>query len=143
MKFGFDVHGVLDTHSELYAHLTTALAVTGHEIHVITGAQKTPELEEKLFSAANGLGIKWTHWFSIVQHHLDKGDVEVKFVNGQPWMDREVWNYTKAEYCEEVEIDMMIDDSPIYGSYFTGKCLYLLQKDQKAQETWMTLAGRI
>ena len=58
-------------------------------------------------------------------------------------MDKEIWNRTKAEYCAEAGIDMMIDDSPVYGSYFTGKCLYLLQKDQRAQEVWMTLAGRI
>ena len=58
-------------------------------------------------------------------------------------MNKEIWNRTKAEYCEREGISLMLDDSPVYGSYFTGECLYLLQKDQKAQETWMTLAGRI
>ncbi len=139
MKFGFDIHGVVDTHPEVYAAITKALEEAGHEVHVITGAQRTPELEFRL----QDLGIRYTHWFSIVQYHLDKGDIDVKFVDGQPWMDREAWNRTKAEYCEEAGIDLVIDDSPIYGSYFTGKCLYLLQKDPKAQETWMHLAGRI
>jgi len=139
MKFGFDVHGVVDTHPEIYAAMTNALVAAGHEVHVITGAQAKPQLLEKLKSS----GITWTHWFSIVQYHLDKGDVDVKFVDGEPWMDREIWNRTKAEYCEETGIAMMIDDSPVYGSYFTNNCLYLLQKDQRAQETWMTLAGRI
>ena len=37
MKFGFDLHGVLDTHFELYATLTSALAQAGHEVHIITG----------------------------------------------------------------------------------------------------------
>jgi len=139
VKFGFDVHGVVDTHPEVYSALTKALVDAGHEVHIITGAQQAPELKNKLIEAK----IWWTHWFSIVQYHLDRGDCDVKFVDGQPWMDKEIWNRTKALYCEREGIDMMIDDSPIYGSYFMGKCLYLLQKDQRAQATWMTLAGRI
>lgn len=139
MKFGFDVHGVLDTHPEIYSALTVALMKHGHEVHVITGIQKTPEIIKQLEEA----GICWSHWFSIVQYHLDKGDVMVRFEGDQPWMDREVWNRTKAEYCERVGIDLMIDDSPIYGSYFTGKTVYCLQKSPKSQEAWMALAGRI
>ena len=139
MKFGFDVHGVVDTHPEVYSAMTKALAEAGHEVHIITGAQRTPEREFHL----QEVGIRYTHWFSIVQYHLDKGEVDVKFVDGQPWMNKEIWNRTKAEYCEREGISLMLDDSPVYGSYFTGECLYLLQKDQKAQETWMTLAGRI
>ena len=139
MKFGFDVHGVLDTYPEVYSALTMSLMKAGHEVHVITGIQKTPELTAQLEEA----GIVWSHWFSIVQYHLDRGDVVVKFEGDQPWMDREVWNRTKAEYCERMQIDLMIDDSPVYGSYFMGRTIYCLQKNPQAQEAWMTLAGRI
>ena len=139
MKFGFDVHGVTDTYPEIYSALTGALVANGHEVHIITGALYTDELGDKL----RKFNIRWTHWFSIVQYHLDLGDAEVKFVDGQPWMEREIWNLTKAEYCEREGISLMVDDSPVYGSYFTGNCVYLLQKNQKAQEAWMALAGRI
>ena len=57
MKFGFDVHGVLDTHHEVYSTITAALVTAGHEVHVITGAVKTPELSEQLKVA----GISYTH----------------------------------------------------------------------------------
>ena len=139
MKFGFDVHGVLDTHPGIYAAITAALVAAEHEVHVVTGHQETPELVDKLSS----FGIRWTHWFSIVQYHLDLGEVEVIFEGKQPWMDKEVWNHTKAEYCERVRLDLLIDDSPIYGSYFMGKTVYCLQQNPKAQEAWMALAGRI
>jgi len=139
MKFGFDVHGVLDTHHEMYSALSIALMKEGHEVHVVTGAQQTPELEAKL----KGYGIVWSHWFSIVQYHLDLGDTLVTFDGDQPWMDKDIWNRTKAEYCEKVGIALLIDDSPVYGSYFMGDTVYCLQKHPKAQEAWMTLAGRI
>lgn len=111
----------------------------GYEVHIITGTLAIDDLIEDLRSK----GIAWTHWFSIVQYHLDKGDVVVKFVDDQPWMNKEVWNRTKTLYCVEEEIDMVFDDSPVYGSYFNDRCLYLLQKDQSAQEIRITFVGRI
>jgi hypothetical protein len=139
MKFGFDFHGVLDTHQELYAALTKALITMGHEIHVVTGHRWTPEIEEMLTTR----GIFWTHWFSIVDYHINLGEHKVIFEGDQPWMDAEVWNRAKAEYCEREGIDLMIDDSPVYGSHFTGTTVYCLQKNLSAQEVWMRLAGRI
>lgn len=139
MKFGFDVHGVTDTHHEVYSAITTALIEAGHEVHVVTGDRRTEQLEERL----RLLGIGWTHWFSIVDYHVELGKHEVRFEGDQPWMNAETWNRAKAEYCEREGIDLMIDDSPVYGSYFTGRTIYCLQKNLKAQETWMRLARRI
>jgi hypothetical protein len=33
-------------------------------------------------------------------------------------MDPEIWNPTKAALCASSGVDIMIDDSPIYGRYF-------------------------
>jgi len=143
LKYGFDLHGVLDTYPEIYAHLTEALVKAGHEVHIITGHQKTAELAGELAVPKSGLpGIKWTHWFSIVDYHIEQTDHEVRFEGDQPWMEDDVWNRTKAEYCERVGIDLMFDDSPKYGSYFTGETVFLLQKNQGNQEAWLRLAGR-
>jgi len=138
MKFGFDVHGVLDTHNEVYSTITSALVAAGHEVHVITGAIQTPELTETLKLA----GMSFTHWFSIAQYHIDKGDSEVKFVDGEPWMEDEVWNETKAQYCHEEGIRLLIDDSPVYGKYFDEKnsTIYLLQKDPRRPDFWDRMA---
>ena len=135
MKFGFDVHGVLDTHCDIYSAITAALVAAGHEVHVITGAVMSPELDNILKEA----GVSYTHFFSIAQHHMDKGENEVKWVDGEPWMDDEVWNRTKAEYCEDEGIKLVIDDSPVYGQYF-GETLYLLQKDPRRPAFWKTPA---
>ena len=143
MKFGFDFHGVLDTHPDLYAHLTSALVAAGHEVHIVTGHQETAELTAQLAFPDGRRGIKWTHWFSIVDYHIEQNEHEVRFEGDQPWMENGAWNRTKADYCERVGIDLMFDDSPKYGSYFTGKTVFLLQRNQGNQEAWLRLAGRI
>jgi len=135
MKFGFDVHGVVDTHSDVYAAISAALVVAGHEVHVITGAVMSPELDAILKKA----GVTYTHFFSIAQHHMDKGEDEVKWVNGEPWMDDEIWNRTKAEYCHKEGIRLLIDDSPVYGQYFEDT-IYLLQKDPRRPDFWNRMA---
>ncbi len=123
MKFGFDVHGVVDTHCDIYATITAALVAAGHEVHVITGAVMSPELEGILKDS----GVTYTHFFSIAQFHMDKGDDEV-------------WNRTKADYCHREAINVLIDDSPVYGQFFDKDTIYLLQKDPRRSDFWKMLA---
>jgi len=33
-------------------------------------------------------------------------------------MDDDIWNKTKAKYCEVMKLDLHIDDSDVYGKYF-------------------------
>lgn len=141
MKYGFDLHGVLDTYPEIYAHLTEALVKAGHEVHIITGHQETAELVGELSTPP--WPLTWTHWFSIVDFHIELNEHKVRFEGDQPWMEADAWNRTKADYCERVGIDLMFDDSPKYGSFFTGETVFLLQKNPQNQEAWMKLAGRI
>lgn len=135
MKFGFDIHGVLDTYPAVYAAMTQALVAAGHEVHVITGAVWTEEESTKL----KNWGITWTHWFSITTYHEEKGDVKVDWVDGKPWMDAAVWNRTKADYCKEHNISWLIDDSPVYGQYFEKDNIYVLQRDPREKERWEIL----
>ena len=109
MKFGFDVHGVVDTHCDIYATITAALVAAGHEVHVITGAVMSHELEGILKES----GVTYTNFFSIAQYHMDKGDNEVKWVDGEPWMDDEVWNRTKADYCLITTLDDEVADDSV------------------------------
>jgi hypothetical protein len=54
----------------------------------------------------------------LADYHKEKGVELLYDDNGNPWIDDETWNQTKAEICEKENIDFHIDDSPIYGKYF-------------------------
>ncbi len=144
MKLGLDFHGVCDTYPQIYRPMTFALLgfnslFSANEVHIITGGRKS----EKILKVLEELGIVYTHFFSILDYHTELGTTRIwDDESGRAWMDEDLWNPTKAEYCERVGIDLMIDDSPIYGSYFTGKTVYMLQRDPKKQDVWMQLAGR-
>ncbi len=135
MKFGFDIHGVLDTHPQVYAAMTQALVAAGHEVHIVTGKIKDEEEVDMLLK----LGISWTHWFSVAQYHIDLGTHKVWFKKGKPWMDADVWNRTKADYCHEQNIMWLVDDSPVYGKHFDQKTVYALQRDPARADAWDAL----
>jgi len=114
IKIGIDIHGVSDTNQKFFSELTKLLVANGHEVHILTGSEHTPEFEQHL---KNKLKLCWTHLFSISSYHLKSG-TDVSYINGSPYMDEDVWNRTKAEYCKKHCIQLHLDDSGIYGKYF-------------------------
>lgn len=121
MKFGFDIHGVLNKQPAFFSTLTQELVSTGNEVHIITGSMITESIKNEL----TNYGLKWTHLFSITDHHLQLGN-KVEFDDkGGPWIEETLWNKTKAIYCGKNQINFHMDDSLNYGQYFTTPyCLY-------------------
>ncbi len=115
IKIGIDIHGVSDSNKEFFSALTKALVENGHEIHVLTGSKATKEFKKYV---KENLGLSWTHFFSITSHHKNMGTPMLE-IGGKPYMDEKVWDRTKAEYCAKNKIDLHMDDSPVYGKYFT------------------------
>jgi hypothetical protein len=113
LKVGIDFHGVIDTFPKKFKQLAYALVKDGAEVHVVTGQQKDGTMEKALQRA----GIRFTHYFSIVDHLIEKG-VPIKWVDGQPFADKALWDSAKAEYCKSQGIDFMIDDSSAYRETF-------------------------
>ncbi len=122
MRAGFDFHGVLDTETVRYASFIEQLIKGGHQVHIITGHEDTLEFRKHL----SVLKLNWTHLFSIISFHKLKGE-KIKYdANGNPWMDKALWDVSKAEYCKKNNISFLIDDSDVYGSTFMGlNTLYL------------------
>jgi hypothetical protein len=128
LSIGLDFHGVIDKHSQLFSELTKVLYAYGWEIHVITGNKINDEFLQQL----KDYGISYTHTFSIVDHHESIGTY-VNYDNRGPWIDADLWNRTKAEYCAANGISLHIDDSDVYGAFFTTP--YLLMKKGVAPKT--------
>jgi hypothetical protein len=113
MKIGLDFHGVIDSNPELFAELTKMLVEKGHEVHIVTGPDRA-----KMIPLLDNYDIKYTHFFSIVEDAINNG-IEVTWdKEGNPWVDSEFWNRSKARYCKRNNIDLHIDDSPEYGKHF-------------------------
>ena len=114
LKFGFDLHGVLDRKPEQFAVLTKTLVAAGHEVHVITGSHWSEELEDQL---KRKLNLTYTHFFSIADYHSKVG-TPITYRNGNPYLDDYLWNRTKGDYCKEQGIFLHLDDSGDYGRHF-------------------------
>lgn len=125
MKIGLDIHGVVNKYPEFFKVLSHALVNAGHEVHIITGISETKEVIDEL----SKYGLKWTHFFSITDHHLKIGTKIEYDGQNRPHMDNEIWDQTKGWYCNENKIDMHFDDSNSYHDHFETPYFLLLKKE--------------
>ncbi|MEK6828814.1 MAG: hypothetical protein AABY15_01720 [Nanoarchaeota archaeon] len=114
MKIALDIHGVCDTNPKFFAELSRLFVKAGHEVHVLTGKRVSDGALDEL----NALEIKYTHFFSIADYHNEIGTNMWNDPNGNPWLEGEVWDRTKGDYCKKHNIDFCIDDTERYGQYF-------------------------
>jgi len=126
-KYGFDVHGVIDTYPDVIVPLMRALKRAGHEVHIITGSKVGKRINNYLKKYGVYKGIHYTHFFSISSHLISKGEI-VKYIKGKPWFKGNKWDKTKGEYCKRNEIALMLDDSDSYGKYFVTPYAKLFNK---------------
>lgn len=112
-KLGLDFHGVIDTFPTYMRLFSELLVAAGHEVHVVTGLKRDSGIEDDLRKH----GIKYTHYFSIVDK-LEQDGVTIVWRDGLPYADKIYWDIAKRDYCEANQIDIMIDDSPVYKETF-------------------------
>jgi len=125
LKVGLDLHGVLDAKPKLFGPLSSALVDAGHEVHIITGPEWSKKLENQLYD----LEIYFTHFFSIVEYHKNRGtDMRIDEF-GHVHLDPYLWDKTKGEYCARVGIDLHFDDSDTYGYFFKTPYARFFSKD--------------
>jgi hypothetical protein len=123
-KLGLDIHGVCDADPKAFSRLAKLYLAVKGEVHIITGQKDSPELRDKI----RNLGIPFTHFFSITSYHESIGTTIRYDERGRPWMDEEIWNRTKGQYCQRMGITIHIDDSPVYRKYFSGTTYLFYEK---------------
>lgn len=132
LKIGLDMHGVIDKDPALFAEISYYLILKGHEVHIITGRELGPILEKEIAACR----IEYTAVFSITSYHKGIGTY-VTYKDGdktQPLIAPPKWDRSKADYCNRVGIDIMIDDSEIYGQYFKNIRTQYIQWTPKFRE---------
>jgi len=129
IKLGLDVHGVIDEDPEFFSNLSDVMFKHGNSVFIITGREKDAELLEEVSSYK----VLYTAILSITTYQKKLG-TPISYLDdrkSQPIMDSEIWNPTKAALCASAGIDIMIDDSLIYGKYFQDiKTQYLTYTPQ-------------
>ena len=125
-KLAIDIHGVCDENPKFFSLISKLLVDNGHEVIVITGRMESHGAIDELIK----LGISYTKFYSIVDYHKEKGTKIWYDEKGNPWIDDDIWNKTKAEICEKEGVDFHIDDSFNYGEFFkTPYAQIIIKKD--------------
>lgn len=119
LKFGCDIHGVIDRRPEIFAELFCVLIGSGHEVHVLTGSTAEDAKKE-----LDQYGIQYTHLFSITDYHASNGTPVTHYEDGRPCFASRVWDKTKAEYCKEHGLHIHLDDTMEYAKYFRDQTFF-------------------
>lgn len=112
-KLGLDIHGVIDHDPEFFSVLSKMLK--GHseiEVHVITGGKFSEEKKN-----LEHWGIEYDEFFSISDYHISIGTPLSYNKEGGIYLEDELWDRTKGDYCEYNNISIMIDDTYKYSQY--------------------------
>jgi hypothetical protein len=121
MKIGLDIHGVIDRYPALFKTLSTHAVRLGKEVHIITGQSWA-----EAYKTVENLGICYTHHFSIVDYHKEKGTKMWQNSNGTWQMDNYDWNRSKGDYIWREKIDIHFDDDYNYVNYFPEHCTAII-----------------
>jgi len=121
MNVGIDVHGVIDLYPSAFKIITANLVKDFHGVHIITGQEW-----EKIKPMIDDLGIQYTHHFSIVDYHRNKGTKMWKDKKGTFWMDEMEWVRSKGDYIHRENIDIHFDDTWEYANFIPNTCTFIL-----------------
>ena len=148
LKIGIDYHGVINKNPSFFKDFNRLILEKGHEIVVVSGARA-----EDVQKYLNQQQIPYTSVWSLVDYFTNKQLITF-YEDGTFFVPNEIWDRAKAKYCMEKKIDVLIDDSVVYGIYFqTPFCLYApnIQKctfikknistdfNQPAEKVWQDL----
>lgn len=119
-KLGVDFHGVISKNPSLFKEIISEAFLRKIEVHIISGGPR--KYIERYLSEHHILYHKL--WCIIDEPEINE---KTRFFADESFkVDDVLWDSAKAKYCANHNIDIHIDDSKIYGSYFTTSyCQYV------------------
>jgi len=130
MKLGLDIHGVITANPKLFSEISNLAKERNYEVHILTGVM----LSDAKLNELKKYNIYWSHIFSIADFHRNLGTSMTFSDPCNPWIDHNLWDKTKANYCVKNAIDFHIDDTQRYGEYF--KTIFALYDSQNNRFDW-------
>lgn len=139
MIIAFDIHGVIDYDPDGIRSLAEKYRKEGHQIYILSGAHASPKIMNYLYKFGFKMNIQFSKYLSIADFHKEIG-TPIKYDDqNRPHMDDKTWNCTKAEICAINNIDVLLDDSLIYGKYFDDRCEYVLYDRKDPEKSLLRL----
>lgn len=112
-KISFDFHGVINQRPQLIKSLATLALKHKCAVYIVSGGPC-----DYIKNYLQQQQIPYTKIWCIYDFY-EKKDL-VKFLpNGEFHIDDELWDKAKGDYCRRNKISLHIDDSTVYGKYFT------------------------
>ena len=125
MKIGIDYHGVINKNPEFFKKFASSAIKEKHSIIILSGSSA-----DEVKTYLNVHQIPFSAVYSLLDDFKSRGLVKF-YEDGSFFVNNEIWNRAKAKYCFENKVDVHIDDSMLYGTYFqTPFCLYALTKNR-------------
>lgn len=119
MKIAFDMHGVIKNYPDVFKPLMQLLRALDVQVYIISG----PPISE-IYSELSQVHYEYDVHYDIVVSvvwWLEQSRAKLwQDEKGTWWASDEDWWSAKAKICKELNIDIMIDDSERYESYFNG-----------------------
>lgn len=122
MKIGLDIHGTIDRYPIYFREFSELAVKAGHEVHIITG-QPWVQVGKK---CRDWYHIKYSHHFSIVDHHKKLGTKMWQDEKKTWWMEAEDWNRSKGDYIHRVGIGLHFDDNWEYVNWIPDTCTTIM-----------------
>ena len=112
MRVAFDVHGVLDS-LDYFRKLLRVHYLAGDEVFIVSGQKFDEDVEAGLAKH----NLTYHRYVSIVEW-LEQTGVPIEWTDGLPNTPEEAWDVAKAQICARYKVDILFDDSPVYGEHF-------------------------
>lgn len=112
-KIGVDFHNVINRQPEFFKQLFDLAHERGIKVYIISGGPHDM-IADFLASHSMKYDVLW-----CIFDYFNARKAVTFLADGSFYVDDIAWNRAKADYCRQHNIDLQIDDSPIYGKYFT------------------------
>lgn len=123
-KIGIDYHGVITHQPSFWKFMLGCVIGSGGEVHIITGGTLLGD-ENPIINQLREWEIPYTEIHSVYDYlqsseaptlegirYFPDGTTQQKYAD-------ETWDVVKAEMCRKLNVDIHIDDTEVYGKYFT------------------------
>lgn len=124
-KVSIDFHGVITENPEFFGKLARLWRQKGIEIHVVSGGPRE-YIEKYLQTHEFPYDVLWC----IFDYFNVREKIKVA-ADGSFHVDDLLWDAAKGQYCARQKIGLHIDDSKVYGKYFTTPYVRFDSREQK------------